>query len=96
MRSLFYNLPARRKFLRTENTESSHVEHQLHLQAIGHPEIGFVFVNDERVVYQLPPRIICASASATSAARLSPPNCSRCPSSPPTTSASAASSAKRA
>jgi DNA mismatch repair protein MutL len=55
VRSLFYNLPARRKFLRTENTESSHVEHQLHLQAIGHPEIGFVFVNDERVVYQLPP-----------------------------------------
>jgi DNA mismatch repair protein MutL len=55
VRSLFYNLPARRKFLRTENTESSHVEHQLHLQAIGHPEIGFVFLNDERVVYQLPP-----------------------------------------
>src|SRR5277367_5440873 len=55
VRSLFYNLPARRKFLRTENTESSHVEHQLHLQAIGHPAIGFVFVNDERVVYQLPP-----------------------------------------
>ncbi|MGA3170900.1 MAG: DNA mismatch repair endonuclease MutL [Chthoniobacteraceae bacterium] len=54
-RSLFYNLPARRKFLRTENTESSHVEHQLHLQAIGHPEVGFVLVNDERVVRQLPP-----------------------------------------
>src|SRR5437588_5000189 len=57
VRSLFYNLPARRKFLRTENTEASHVEHQLHLQAIGHPAIGFVFVNDERVVYQLPPAI---------------------------------------
>jgi DNA mismatch repair protein MutL len=55
VRSLFFNLPARRKFLRTENTESSHVEHQLHLQAIGHPQTGFVFVNDERVVYQLPP-----------------------------------------
>jgi DNA mismatch repair protein MutL len=55
VRQLFYNLPARRKFLRTENTESSHVEHQLHLQAIGHPGIGFVLVNDERVVYQLPP-----------------------------------------
>src|SRR6478735_9702098 len=54
-RSLFYNLPARRKFLRTENTESSHVEHQLHLQAIGHPNVAFVFVNEERVVYQLPP-----------------------------------------
>ncbi|MCE9609129.1 MAG: DNA mismatch repair endonuclease MutL [Chthoniobacter sp.] len=55
VRSLFYNLPARRKFLRTENTESSHVEHQLHLQTIGHPHIGFVFINDERIVWQLPP-----------------------------------------
>ena len=71
-RSLFYNLPARRKFLRTENTESSHVEHQLHLQAIGHPQVGFVFVNDERVVYQLPPaahlrdriRDLCGAALA--------------------------------
>jgi DNA mismatch repair protein MutL len=55
VRSLFYNLPARRKFLRTENTESSHVEHQLHLQAIGHPDVGFVLINDERVIHQLPP-----------------------------------------
>ncbi len=54
-RSLFYNLPARRKFLRTENTEASHVEHALQLQAIGHPHVGFVFVNDERVAHQLPP-----------------------------------------
>ncbi len=53
-RSLFFNLPARRKFLRTENTESRHVEHQLHLQAIGHPEVAFAFVRDERVVFQLP------------------------------------------
>lgn len=55
VRSLFFNLPARRKFLRTENTEASHVEHQLHLQAIGHPKVGFVYLNDDRVVYQLPP-----------------------------------------
>src|SRR6201997_2758876 len=27
-KNLFYNLPARRKFLRTENTETSHVQHQ--------------------------------------------------------------------
>src|SRR5579872_1090987 len=55
VRSLFYNLPARRKFLRTENTESSHVEHQLQLQTIGHPDVGFLFVQDDRVIYQLPP-----------------------------------------
>ena len=54
VRSIFYNLPARRKFLRTENTESRNIEHQLHLQATGHPEIAFVFVRDERVVFQLP------------------------------------------
>jgi DNA mismatch repair protein MutL len=55
VRSLFFNLPARRKFLRTVNTETSHVEHQLQLQAIGHPEIGFVLIADERLVFQLPP-----------------------------------------
>jgi DNA mismatch repair protein MutL len=54
VRSLFYNLPARRKFLRSENTESRNVEHQLHLQAIGHPDVAFVFVRDERVVFHLP------------------------------------------
>ncbi len=54
VRSIFYNLPARRKFLRSENTESRNIEHQLHLQATGHPEIAFAFVRDERVVFQLP------------------------------------------
>ena len=57
VRSLFYNLPARRKFLRTENTEQSHVEHQLQLQAIGHPGTGFVLVSDGRLVWQLPPAV---------------------------------------
>jgi len=54
VRSLFYNLPARRKFLRSENTESRNVEHQLHLQAIGHPHVAFVFIRDDRVAFHLP------------------------------------------
>ena len=54
VRSLFYNLPARRKFLRSENTESRNIEHQIHLQAIGHPQIGFTLVRDDRLVFQLP------------------------------------------
>jgi DNA mismatch repair protein MutL len=55
VRSLFYNLPARRKFLRTENTEASHVQHQLLLQAIGHPNIGFILIRDQTLVFQAPP-----------------------------------------
>ena len=54
MRSLFYNLPARRKFLRSENTETRNIEHQLHLQAFAHPEVAFSFVRDEKVIFHLP------------------------------------------
>jgi DNA mismatch repair protein MutL len=54
VRSLFYNLPARRKFLRSENTESRNIEHQIHLQAIGHPPIAFTLLRDDHLVFQLP------------------------------------------
>src|SRR5256885_1309374 len=54
VRSIFYNVPARRKFLRAENTESRNVEHQLHLQTIGHSNVAFTFTRDDRVVFQLP------------------------------------------
>src|SRR5205823_14688215 len=54
VRSLFYNLPARRKFLRSENTESRNIEHQIHLQAIGHSRIGFSLLRDDRMLFQLP------------------------------------------
>jgi DNA mismatch repair protein MutL len=54
-KSLFFNLPARRKFLRSESTESSHIQHQLFLQAIGHPDVGFVFVRDQSLLFQAPP-----------------------------------------
>jgi DNA mismatch repair protein MutL len=54
VRSLFYNLPARRKFLRSENTESRNIEHQIHLQAIGHSQIGFSLLRDDRVLFRVP------------------------------------------
>jgi DNA mismatch repair protein MutL len=54
-KSLFFNLPARRKFLRSENTEASHVQHQMFLQAIGHPHVGFAFVRDQSLLFQAPP-----------------------------------------
>src|SRR5436305_14268375 len=57
VRSLFYNLPARRKFLRSENTEIRNIEHQLHLQAISHPQVGFSLLRDDRMLFQLPPAL---------------------------------------
>src|SRR5437588_2931333 len=54
VRSLFYNLPARRKFLRSESTESRNIEHQIHLQAIGHSHTAFSLLRDDRMLFQLP------------------------------------------
>ena len=54
VRQLFFNLPARRKFLRSEETEYAHVHHYLTLAALAHPEVAFTFTKDGRVVWQLP------------------------------------------
>ena len=53
-RQLFFNLPARRKFLRTEETESAHIQHYLALAALAYPGVAFTFQKDGRVVWQLP------------------------------------------
>jgi len=55
VRQLFYNLPARRKFLRSEETEYAHIHHYLTLAALAHPHVGFTFLKDGRTVWQLPP-----------------------------------------
>ena len=55
VRQLFYNLPARRKFLRTDETERAHILHYLTLAALSHPEVGFTFTQDGRLMWQLPP-----------------------------------------
>ncbi len=54
-RQLFFNLPARRKFLRSEETERAHIQHYLTLAAVAHPAVGFTFTCDQRLVWQLPP-----------------------------------------
>lgn len=54
VRDLFFNVPARRKFLRAENTESAHIEHQLRLHALAAAGVRFRFRKDEREVFDLP------------------------------------------
>jgi DNA mismatch repair protein MutL len=54
VRQLFFNLPARRKFMRTEETEAAHIQHYLTLAALAYPEVAFTFQKDGRLVWQLP------------------------------------------
>src|SRR5205809_765399 len=54
VRSLFYNVPARRKFLRSETTETRNIEHQFFLQALAHPAISFSLVREDKIALQLP------------------------------------------
>jgi DNA mismatch repair protein MutL len=66
VRNLFYNLPARRKFLRTEETETAHIQHYLTLAALAYPTVAFNFIRDNRLVWQLP----AVRTGDTTAARL--------------------------
>lgn len=54
VRSLFFNVPARRKFLRAETTEYAHVEQQFRLHAIANPQVAFTMIKDGDPVYHLP------------------------------------------
>ena len=53
VRQLFFNLPARRKFLRSEETEYAHINHYLTLAALAHPHVAFTFLKDGKSVWKL-------------------------------------------
>lgn len=55
VRQIFFNLPARRKFLRSEDNERSHIAHYLTLMALAHPQVGLTFISEGRPLWQLPP-----------------------------------------
>ena len=50
VRDLFFNVPARRKFLRSEATETFHLTNLVTHYALAHPEIAFTFTNNGREV----------------------------------------------
>ncbi|MFN7980138.1 MAG: DNA mismatch repair endonuclease MutL [Vicinamibacterales bacterium] len=52
---LFYNLPARRKFLKSDGAETAHVSKLMTQLALCHPGVGFTLLNGARRVLECPP-----------------------------------------
>lgn len=51
---LFGSVPARRKFLKTDRTEASHIIHLVRLYAVAHPRISFTMIEDGREIFRSP------------------------------------------
>jgi len=55
VKNLFYNIPARRRFLKSDNAEFSHILSQFQRIVLCYPEIAFSLSHNGNDVYQLPP-----------------------------------------
>jgi DNA mismatch repair protein MutL len=52
---LFYNLPARRKFLKSDSAESAQISRLVTQMALGYPEVGFSLTSSGRKLVECPP-----------------------------------------
>lgn len=50
VRNLFFNTPARRKFLKSATTEAGYISDLMERLAISHPEVSFKFINNNKTV----------------------------------------------
>lgn len=57
VRDLFYNTPARRKFLKTEKTEFAHIETLIQRMALSRFDIGFTLLHNQKEILKLKPAI---------------------------------------
>ncbi|MEX0325005.1 MAG: DNA mismatch repair endonuclease MutL, partial [Puniceicoccaceae bacterium] len=51
---LFHNVPARRKFMKTDRTEAAHILQMCRLLAVAHPEVAFSLIEDGHEVFRTP------------------------------------------
>lgn len=54
VKNLFYNIPARRNFLKSNPVELKHIIDEFQRLALAHPEITFSFIQNDEQVYDLP------------------------------------------
>lgn len=54
MRELFFNTPARRKFLKSEHTEYAHCATMLERLALSHPQVAFSLKNNGKLIFNYP------------------------------------------
>lgn len=52
---LFYNVPARRKFLKSDGAESSHISRAVTQLSLGYPGVGFTLISGKRQLLSCPP-----------------------------------------
>ncbi len=64
VRDLFFNVPARRKFLRSEATEYQHVVRMLERLALSRFEVGFSLLHNGKSIWHLPPALQAAERLA--------------------------------
>jgi len=55
VRNLFFNVPARRKFLKTNNAELKHIIYEFQRIALGNPDVEFILESNDSELYNLPP-----------------------------------------
>lgn len=54
VKNLFYNIPARRKFLKSDNTETRHIVSEFQKIVLAHPDIRFSLHHNDNEIYNLP------------------------------------------
>ncbi len=54
VKSLFYNIPARRNFLKSDTVELRHIIDEFHRVVLAHPELKFLFFNNGTELFDLP------------------------------------------